>query len=483
MIDEYLNYLKRKVRSSTPAGFEPVSPLNSRLFDWQRPVVMQALRIGRYALFEERGLGKTIQQVEWAKHVEMHTGKPVLIVCPLAVAKQTIREGKKLDVEIKYIRNMDDANMATGQVPVMIINYDMLKHIEPQRFGGVVLDESSILKNYTGKTKRFIVEYFVPTIDYRLFCSATPAPNDHLELGNHSEGLGVLSSNEMISRYFENKTMDKEDMMVAGKYQLHPHARVHFWKWLTSWAAIISKPSDIGFSDEGYIRPPLKVVNHLLGVDHTRAWSKGTAKRNGQARLFLDDTLSVIDMWAEKRQTYEERCRKAKEIDEGLAAQNEYHIIWCDTNDESNLLSKLIPDAVEVRGSDSLANKEAKLDDFTLGNVRAIVTKSKIAGMGLNWQHCANQTFASVNYKWEEWYQAVGRTDRFGNDRQTQVNMIFTETEGKILEAHRRKGNSHAMAQDEVNKIFAKFGSFISDQSKINLDLGEKKMELPQWLK
>lgn len=483
MISEYKAYLKRKVAQSNQAGFEPTLPINTFLFDWQRPVVEQALRVGRYALFEERGLGKTLQQVEWAKHVENCTGKPVLIVCPLAVASQTIREGEKLDVEIKYVRSMEDVKYATGLVPVMIVNYDMLKHIEPQRFGGIVLDESSILKNYTGKTKKFIVDQFVPSIDNRLFCSATPAPNDHLELGNHSEGLSVLSSNEMISRYFANKSMDTEDMMVAGKYQLRPHAKVHFWKWLTTWAAVISKPSDIGFSDEGYDRPPLKIVNHLLSVDHSRAWTNGTAKMNGQAKLFLDDTLSATDMWAEKRETFRDRCYKAKEIDEGLEVQNEYHIVWCDTNDESKLLSSLIPDAVEVKGSDSLANKEAKLDDFSQGNVRAIVTKSKIAGMGLNWQHCANQTFASVNYKWEEWYQAVGRTDRFGNDRQTTVNMIFTETEGKILEAHKRKGTAHAMMQDEVNKILSEFGAFNVGHKKINLDLGDERMELPRWMK
>lgn len=485
MIDEYKAYLERKVNENKPAGFEPRLPISEAFlhppFDWQRPVIEQAIRVGRYALFEERGLGKTLQQVEWLRHVVDYTGKPGLIVCPLAVASQTIREGLKIDVEIEYVRSMDDVKMSRALI--MIVNYDMLKHIEPTRFGGIVLDESSILKNYTGKTKKFIVEHFVPSIDYRLFCSATPGPNDHLELGNQSEGLSVLKANEMISRYFANKSMDPDDMMVAGKYQLRPHAKTHFWKWITTWAACISKPSNIGFSDEGYDRPPLNIVYHRLGVDHKRAWDNGTAKRNGQAKLFLDDTLSAIDMWAEKRETYRDRCRKAKELDEELEAQSEYHIIWCDTNEESKLLAELIPDAVEVKGSgDSLANKEAKLDAFSQGNVRAIITKSKIAGLGLNWQHCNQQTFASINYKWEEWYQAVGRTDRFGNPRQTTVNMVHTETEGRMLEAHTRKGNAHSKMQEEVNKIIVEFGAFSIGQETINLDLGQEKMELPQWL-
>jgi hypothetical protein len=435
--------------------------------------------MGQYALFEERGLGKTLQQAEWAKHTHEHTRQPVLIVCPLAVARQTIREGQKIAVDIEYVRSMNDVKMADS--PIMIINYDMLKHIEPDRFGGIVLDESSILKSYMGKTKKFIVDHFVPSIKYRLFCSATPAPNDHLELGNHSEGLGVMPSSEMIARWFVNSANDPGEMMTAGKYKILEHGKEDFWRWLASWAAVISKPSDIGFSDEGYIRPPLNIQYHMIKVDHSRAWQQSDKK--GQLSLFLSDTLSATNMWADKKQTYRDRCLKAKELDEELEARNEYHVIWCDTNDESKMLAELIPDAVEVKGSDSVANKEAKLDAFSQGNVRAIITKSKIAGMGLNWQHCAYQTFASVNYKWEEWYQAVGRTDRFGNPRRTTVNMIVSETEQKILQAHTRKGKGHAGMQKEINEVCAKYGAFSVGRKELELNLGSERMELPQWLK
>lgn len=794
MLDKYNAYLKSKLIQAKPAGFDPILPIHPIFFDWQVPVVTQAIRVGRYALFEERGLGKTLQQLEWAKHIQHHTKQPVLIVCPLAVAKQTIREGLKLDLDVEYVRSMDDVKMADS--PLMIINYDMLKHIEPDRFGGIVLDEcfvsdtpvdakegtkpiedieageyvynatglskviakkkryakslvlttiqnrsiisssnhlfftrrgwvkaknlkagdyvvytsetmrmvqkgydtgysakeseaflqselfsemeneaagnfsesslsrssgqkgekkkclaeveqsqsekrdrtykefesnirsgsekkniekvesdgaqttsawgewqtdsettkdalgniggrlgvgicaefgettkgisdllqdrysqseiddsyrggwvraysaeteregqeegdkikgarvdsvtvyesddpiftrhrdetgrvalydleienhpsfsvhgllvhnSSILKNYTGKTKRFIVEQFVPSVSYRLFCSATPAPNDHLELGNHSEGLGVMPSNEMIARWFINSANDPGEMMVAGKYKIKPHGKEDFWRWVATWAACISKPSDIGFSDEGYIRPEVNMKYHILPVDHTRAWTKPDKK--GQYSLFLNGVASATAMWQEKSETFEQRCYCAKEIDEELEAQNEYHIIWCDTNEESKLLADLIPDAVEVKGSDKPSDKEAKLDDFSQGNVRAIVTKSKIAGMGLNWQHCAHQTWASVNYKWEEWYQSLGRTDRFGNGRQTTANLILSETENKILEAHERKGGAHAMMQVEMNEIFAKYGAFSVGRRELNLDLGNMKMELPKWLK
>lgn len=477
-IEAYKEYLQKKILKAEPVGFEPVGPIHPMLFDWQKITVEHALRMGRYALFEERGLGKTLQQIEWAKHVQEYTKQPVLIVCPLAVARQTIREGQKIDVDIEYVRSMDDVKMS--KTPIMIINYDMLKHIESDRFGGIVLDESSILKSFQGKTKRFIVDKFVPGISYRLFCTATPAPNDHLELGNHSEGLGVMPSGEMIARWFINSANDPGEMMVAGKYKILEHGKEDFWRWLASWAACISKPSDIGFSDEGYIRPPLNIQYHMIKVDHSRAWQK--ADKKGQLSLFLSDTLSVTNMWTDKKETYQDRCLKVKELDEKLEALNEYHIVWCDINDESKMLASLIPDAVEVKGSDNIANKEAKLDDFSQGNARVIVTKSKIAGMGLNWQHCANQTFASVNYKWEEWYQAVGRTDRFGNSRQTTVNNIVAETEQKIMQAHKRKGRAHAEMQEEVNEVFAKYGAFSVGRKELNLDTGNLEMRIPQWL-
>jgi superfamily II DNA or RNA helicase len=481
--DPYLNYLASKQRAHKPAGFEVgISDLHPMLFDWQCLVVQWALSLGKAALFEERGLGKTLQQVEWAKQVYSQVKKPVLIVCPLAVAKQTIREAAKIDVPLTYVRSMADVKMA--DTPFVIINYDMLEELDPRYFGGLVLDESSILKSYTGKTKQFILNKFAPTINYRLFCTATPSPNDVMELGNHAEGLGVMDSNQMLANWFQTATGDvKSGEIVAGKYRLRPYAETDFWRWVTTWAAVVSKPSDLGFSDEGYIRQPLNVRYHLIEVDHSRAWE--TMDDKGQYNMFLGNKLSATEVWGEKAVTFEDRCKKGIELIED--EPGEYHIVWCDTNDESDYLNKqlsaLYPgEIVEVKGSDPLKEKEAKLDAFSTGQARIIVTKSKIAGMGLNWQHCARHKFVSVNFKWEEWYQAVGRTDRFGNERQTIVDMVYTETEDRILRTLERKEKQHQEMHGKVRKIMAEFGLWRTDRKSLNTDLGKEKMRLPRWI-
>lgn len=484
MIDNYLEYLNSKQRFARPVGFEiDAAELHPFLFDWQKLAVQWSLSLGRAALFEERGLGKTVQQVEWARQVYNQIKRPVLIVCPLAVARQTVREGQKIDTDIVYVRGMADVKMA--DTPIVIINYDMLDQLDPAYFGGIVLDESSILKSYTGKTKKFILEKFAVSIPYRLFCTATPAPNDVMELGNHCEGLGVMDSSQMLANWFMSSAGDVESgEIVAGKYRLKSYAERDFWRWVTTWACVVSTPSDLGYSDEGYIRQPLKILPHLIGVDHTRAHSR--ADKKGQGHLFLGNELSATTMWAEKAESYRERCKKAIQLIE--AEPGEYHIVWCDTNDESVLLSKELKalygssDVVEVKGSDNLKDKEAKLDAFSTGQARLIVTKSKIAGMGLNWQHCARHTFVSLNFKWEEWYQAVGRTDRFGNPRQTVVNMIYSETEQRILQALERKGKQHQGMHKRVREIVKEFGLWRKDNRILTFDLGNQEMRLPEWL-
>lgn len=482
--DPYLAYLNNKQKAHKPAGFEvDLSDLHPILFDWQRLVVQWSLALGRAALFEERGLGKTLQQLVWAYQVYLKTRKPVLIVCPLAVARQTIREGQKLGVDIAYVRSMDEVKAASS--PLLITNYEMLHYFDPAYFGGLVLDESSILKSFTGRTKKFIIEQFAPWIAKLLFCTATPGPNDTMELGNHSEGLRVMPSSQMLANWFQSSAGDvKSGEIVAGKYKLRPYAEKWFWKWVTSWAAVVSTPSDLGFSDEGYIRQPLDIRYHLLGVDHTRAWQ--TSDKKGQGHLLLGNNLSATQMWGEKAETFRDRCRKGVELVE--AEPDEPHIVWCDTVEESAMmyreLSALYPgDVVEVKGSDPLKEKEAKLDAFSSGQARIIVTKDSIAGMGLNWQHCARQTFVSINFGWEGWYQAVGRTDRFGNPRQTVVNMIYTETEQRILKALERKGKQHRQMHELVRAIINEFGLWRTDRKELNFDLGNQRMELPRWLK
>jgi hypothetical protein len=481
--DPYLNYLANKQKAHKPAGFEvDTADLHPMLFDWQKLGVQWGLYLGRAAFFWERGLGKTPSQVVWGYQVYLKTGKPVLIVCPLAVAKQTIREGLKVGIDITYVRSMEEARRASS--PLLIVNYDMLDQLDPRYFGGLILDESSILKGFTSKTKKFIIEQFAPWIDKLLFCTATPGPNDTMELGNHSEGLRIMPSNQMLAEWFQSSAGDvKSGEIVAGKYRLRPYAEKHFWKWVTSWGMIVSTPGDLGFSDEGYVRQPLDIHDHLIEVDHSRAWQ--TMDDKGQYNMFLGNKYSATQMWAEKAETFKTRCYKAIELDE--EEPGEYHIIWCDTNEESEFLSRELSalhgsDVVEVKGEDSLKEKEAKLDAFSTGQARVIVTKSKIAGMGLNWQHCARQTFASLNFKWEEYYQSLGRTDRFGNPRQTKVNRIYTETEERILKALDRKGKQHQRMHQKVREVVAEFGLWRTDKKTLNSDLGKEKMRLPRWL-
>jgi hypothetical protein len=369
--------------------------------------------------------------------------------------------------------------------PITIINYDMFRKMNPndaKRFSGIILDESSILKSYTGATKRFILNFSRP-IKYRLFCTATPSPNDYMELGNHAEGLSVMPSSQMLANWFINSQGKITDGIAAGNYKIKPFGETDFWRWITTWAMVVSKPSDLGFSDHGYIRPPLDVQYHKVDVDHRRAWND--VDKKGQRYLMLGGALSATEMWTDKKATYQDRCKLAIEIIE--SEPDEYHIAWCDTNNEATMMRDELQalygdEVVEVRGSDSLSNKESKLDSFSMGNSRIIVTKSKIAGMGLNWQHCARQHFVSTNYKWEEWYQAVGRTDRFGNDRQTKVNMIYAETEQRILKALERKGKQHAKMQKQVNEVIKQFGLWLNERKELTYAMGKTGMEIPQWL-
>lgn len=479
----YEEYLISKQLSATPSGFETdTSQFNQVLFDWQQKGLQWLLKIGNGAAFWERGLGKTLLQVEWAKQVYQETKSPVLIVCPLAVARQTIKEARKINVDIEFVRDETEARLS--DYPITIVNFDMFRKkftAKHWKNGGLVIDESSILKSYQGETKKYIIP-FASKIRYSLLCSATPSPNDFMELGNHAEALKVMKSNQMIANWFMNASM-KDSNMVAGKYVLKPLGQEDFWRWVTTWALVISKPSDIGGSNDGYIRPPLDIQYHILDVDHTRAWDM--VNKKGQRYLLLPDNPSSTQMWAEKRVTYQDRVKAAiTEIDK---EPNEYHIVWCDLDDESEMMYKELSglyngQVVEVSGRDSLEAKQDKLEAFSEQEARIIITKSKIAGMGLNWQHCARQHFVSVNYKFEEWYQSVGRTDRFGNPRQTVVNMFATETELGIIKAMQRKEHQHKMMQKRVNEVVSKYGLWRTDRKELTTNLGNQEMVLPSWM-
>jgi hypothetical protein len=462
----YREFLERKLVTVKPAGFDVArDAINPMLFDWQNEVVRWSVRQGRAALFEECGLGKTLQQIEWARLIQQHTGGSVLICAPLAVAHQTIGEGRKIGVSIAYIRHQDEAD-APG---VYITNYDMLKEIDGAEWAGVVLDESSILKNYTGQTKRLILDMF-QTVPYKLACTATPAPNDHLELGNHAEFLGVMNSNEMIMRWFINDTMS------AGSYRLKRHAEADFWRWVTSWAVCLSKPSDLGYPDESprysFDMPELVINSEIVTVDHSRAWADG--------KLIVDGSLSATDLWKEKRATLPDRVQRAYEI--VSAEPEETWLIWCDTNDEADALRALIPDAAEVRGSDSIKDKERKLNDFSEGRARVMITKAEIAGYGLNWQHCARMVFVGLTYSFEKTYQALRRSWRFGQTRDVIAYLVSAESEGDIIKTLTLKQEAHRVMQTSMNGAMHEHGLGVVERREARPYEANVKMKLPKFL-
>lgn len=420
---------KRKVSASF--GFEPL-PIKAPLFPWQKQIVEWAVRKGRCALFEDCGLGKTAQQLEWARQVHVKTGGSVLILTPLAVAAQTQREACKFGIEACVASSMDDV-IGPG---IWITNYEKLDKFDCAQFAGVVLDESSILKSFTGKTRRELTDAFAST-PYRLACTATPSPNDYTELGQHAEFFGICSREQMLATYFINDTFN------TGDWRLKRHAEREFWRWLASWAACISKPSDIGFADDGYILPPLNLRTITVSVDQSEQAGED---------LFRIATLSATTMHREMRITSGARSDEVARL---VRESNEPWIVWCNTNDEADALCERIPEAIEVRGSDTPEKKQRLLADFSEGRARIIITKPSIAGFGLNWQHCRNLAFVGLSYSFEDFYQALRRSYRFGQTREVNAYIIQAETEGAIAKAIQSKIKQHEDMQRKMKQAAA----------------------------
>lgn len=468
MTDDYLTFLSGKRLLAQPSGFA-VTPdaLPDRPFGFQRDGILWALQQGKVALFYDTGLGKTTMEACWAQQVARHTGGRVLILAPLAVAHQTIAEAATMAIPIAYVGSQAEAEMHAS--PICITNYDRVERFNGAAWAGVVLDESSILKSYTGKTKQALLSKFHST-PYRLAATATPSPNDLIELGNHAEFLGLMPSNEMLMRWFIN------DTMKAGGYRLKGHAEADYWNWVASWAACVSKPSDLGYSDAGYDLPPLEVIQHTVNVDHTRAWAKG--------EMFLTGgSLSATRMWGEKRATVIDRCAVAAAL---VAAEpDEAWILWVDTDEEADHLMAALPAglAVEVRGSDKPEAKEAKLKAFTTGQARYIVTKAKIAGFGLNWQHCARMAFVGLTYSFEKFYQALRRCYRFGQLRPVIAHLIVAETESNILSIVSAKQDQHRAMQVKMTAAMREVGLLAARGQHLRPYDAPHTMQLPAWLR
>lgn len=420
----YGDFLASKRVTARPVGFDvAAADLNPALFDWQRAVVRWALQRGRAALFEDTGLGKTRQQLVWAERVHAHTGRDVLIFAPLAVAEQTQGEGTKIGIHVTICRTQADVRPG-----VNIANYEMLGHFDPSAFAGVVIDEASILKAYDGKTRRQLTE-FARDIPYRLVATATPAPNDIMELVNYAEFLDVMGAKEILALFFT------QDGNTTHKWRLKGHARADFWRWLASWAVALRKPSDLGYSDAGYILPPLTIEQHTV------------PGRTLEGRLFAVEAQSLSERLQARRESVADRVAACAAL---VNESSEAWVVWCNLNAESTALAKAIPGAVEVTGADSREKKARAMLDFAAGRLRVLISKPSVCGFGLNWQHCRNVAFVGLSDSYEQTYQATRRCWRFGQTREVAVHYITAETEGAVVANIQRKEREAAEMMDSL---------------------------------
>lgn len=417
----YEAFLQGKRPRAIERGIE-VASLSAHLFPYQSDCVRHLLRVGSGGLFLDTGLGKTLCELEWAQYALQATNGKALILTPLAVAHQFAAEGKRFGYDVRVIR--DQAESGPG---INICNYDRMDKLTPDEFGAVSLDESSILKNFSGKTSRALIDAF-DGHRFRLSATATPAPNDHMELGQHAQFCGIMSSAEMLSRFFINDTST-----ASQNWRLKRHGVHQFWDWMASWCRMATLPSDLGDSDEGFILPPMKVHRHL--VDSILKAADGD--------LFANETMSATNMHEVKRQTAASRAGVAA----GLALSNaEPWVIWVDTDYEADAVMDQLRGAagvVEVRGSMTIEQKERGLDAFADGTARVLVTKPSICGFGLNWQHCAHTVFVGRSFSYESWYQAVRRFWRFGQKREVQVHIAIASGEESIGAIIDRKADDH----------------------------------------
>lgn len=419
----YKEFLTKKIKSIDESGFDiQDEKLNKNLFDFQKYIVKTALKKGRYAIFADCGLGKTLMQLEWANQVNKNTNKPVLILAPLAVSGQTISEGDKFGIEISKAKELNNQG-------IVITNYEQIDNIDCSEFAGVVLDESSILKNFEGETKKKIIDSFYHT-KYKLACTATPSPNDPMELGNHAEFLNIMSRNEMLAMYFVH------DGGETSKWRIKGHAVKTFYSFVSSWSIMLSNPSNIGFPMDGYDLPSLNIQEKQIKTDR---------RDNGQ--LFNDTAISAIDFNNELRLTKLERMDEVVNL---VNNSNENYIIWIKQNEEGELLRKLIPDAVEVKGSDSPEYKEKMLLGFAKNEFRVLITKTKIAQFGLNYQNCRNQVFASLDFSFEGLYQAIRRSYRFGQKNEVNIYLITTDTMQNVIQSIKYKQSQFEQMQKKM---------------------------------
>jgi superfamily II DNA or RNA helicase len=410
----YTSFIERKLSVVMPTGLADVGSIAGPLFPHQEPLTRWALKRGRAAIFADTGLGKTRMQLAWADAVHRLAGHDVLILAPLAVAAQTVREGAEMGLVVTHCREAEDVRPG-----INITNYDRLHKFDASRFGAVVLDESSIIKHHTSKTLQTLLETFRDT-PFKLCATATPAPNDWTELGTHAEFLGICTQSEMLAEYFVHDGGETQTWRLKG------HARELFWRWVATWAAMVRKPSDLGFDDGPYVLPPLMVSEH-----HVETTARAT-----EGMLFALEASSMSERRSARRASLSARVAACAAM---VNSDAQSWIVWCDLNDEGDALTASIDGAVQIAGADDADIKEQRLRDFAEGKIRVLVTKSKITGWGLNWQHCARIAFVGVTDSWEAYYQAVRRCWRFGQSREVHVHIFASQLEGAIVANLKRK--------------------------------------------
>jgi len=454
---DYKQFLESKKHSIGNSGFEP-NYLPDMAFDFQKEIIKRAVNKGRMAVFADTGLGKTLIQLSLAQNVVNHTKGKVLILTPLAVAFQFILEAEKMGItDIEYSKNGEHS------ASIVICNYERLHYFNSSDFSGVVLDESSILKNFDGKIKTQVTS-FVKKIPYRFLSTATPSPNDFIELGTSSEALGYMGYMDMLATFFKNNQNDTGGRNnIGNKFYLKPHAEKDFFSWVNQWAVMVKMPSDLGFNDDRYILPKLITKTNIVK-------NKSLIDIDGQIQMFTPISKTMTEVRKEQKETERERCEKAVELAKGKTS-----VYWCNTNNESAILKELDPEAVEIIGSQSIDKKEQILLDFAQGKIKRIITKAKITGMGLNWQHCNHCVFFPT-WSYEQYYQALRRFWRFGQKNEVTVDLVISDGQTRVIDTLKQKTKKAISLYENLTKSVN--SEYINKKNKTN-----NKIILPNFLK
>ena len=455
-MNDYLRFLESKRHSIGEFGFD-ANYMPDIAFDFQKHIIERAVKKGRIAIFADTGLGKTLIQLSIAKNVINHTNKNVLILTPLAVAFQFIIEAQKLGIDdIEYSKD------GKYTKKIVICNYERLHYFDSNDFVAVILDESSILKNFDGKIKGQVTS-FIKKIPYRFLSTATPSPNDFIELGTSSEALGYLGYMDMLGKFFKNNqnSVDSTNRNIGEKFYLKPHAENDFFAWVNQWSIMVKMPSDIGFSNDRYKLPELIVNKHVIK-------NQSMIDTSGQVQIFTPIAKSFAEVRYEQKQTEEVRCKKAVEL-----AQGNTSVYWCNTNNESSLLKSMDRDAVEIIGSQSIDRKEEILLSFSRGEIKRIITKAKMTSFGLNWQHCNHSVFFPT-YSYEQYYQAVRRFWRFGQTKDVTIDVVVSDGQTRVLEALQQK-------TDKAVELYKNLTENVNRQFTITQKEFNKKVIKPQF--